>query len=259
MKEDNLKGKLALITGAARGIGLAIASRLAAEGADLLAFDQTGANWTDCTAAVQAQGRKISVFEGDVTHSADWELAMAQVDQMWGRLDILVNNAGIGGAVSPLIDYPEAEFDRVLAVNTRGVFLGMRIAAKIMKSRGGCIINIASVSGLNGSKGIIAYTASKHAVIGMTKVAALELAPYQIRVNAVCPAPTNTNMVHELERALSPTNPEAMRQRFIKDIPLRRYGEPSEIASVVAFLASQDSSFITGAALVVDGGMIASL
>ena len=134
----------------------------------------------------------------------------------------------------------------------------MKYAGRVMKARGGAIINIASVSGLSSSRFILPYTASKHAVIGMTKAAALELAPHGIRVNAVCPAPTATEMMFNLERTQSPNNPLAVRQRFTESIPLCRYAEPAEIAAVVAFLTSGESSFMTGAAVTVDGGMLAS-
>jgi NAD(P)-dependent dehydrogenase (short-subunit alcohol dehydrogenase family) len=134
----------------------------------------------------------------------------------------------------------------------------MKYAAQAMHISGGAIVNIASVSGLSGSRNIIAYIASKHAVIGMTKNAALELATHRIRVNAVCPAPTATDMVRRLEQTLAPDNPQAVRQRLQEGIPLQRYGEPHEIAAAVAFLAGPQASFITGTALTVDGGMLAS-
>jgi 3alpha(or 20beta)-hydroxysteroid dehydrogenase len=253
-----LIGKVALITGAARGIGLAIAARLAADGADIVALDLPGAPLVDCVETVQASGRRAVPVEGDVGVAADWERAVGLAVDELGRLDVLVNNAGIAGVTSPIVDYPEDVFDRVMLVNIRGVFLGIKHAAKVMQTNGGAIINISSVSGLSGSRAILPYTASKHAVIGMTKVAALELASHGIRVNAVCPAPTATEMMFNLERTQSPDNPTAVRERFAASIPLGRYGEPSEIAAAVAFLASSESSFMTGAAVVVDGGLLAS-
>ena len=253
-----LAGQVALVTGAARGIGLAITARLAADGADVVAFDLPGVLLDDSQAAVVAAGARFMPFAGDVVHSADSKQAIAAAQETFGRLDILVNNAGIAGPISPLIEYPEEQFDRVMAVNTRSAFLGMKHAAQAMQARGGSIINIASVSGLSGSRFILAYTASKHAVIGMTKVAALELASYKIRVNAVCPAPTATEMMFNLERTQSPDDTNAVRQRFTDGIPLGRYGQPSEIAAAVAFLASDEASFMTGSAMTVDGGMLAS-
>jgi len=139
----------------------------------------------------------------------------------------------------------------------RGVFLGTKIAGQaiIAGGAGGAIINIASVSGLGGSRFTSAYTASKHAVLGLTKVAALEFARNGIRINAVCPAPTATDMVFNLEKSLSPDDPEAVRKRLAASIPMGRYGEPSEIAAAVAFLASADASFMTGSAMLLDGGL----
>lgn len=253
-----LASQVALVTGAARGIGLAIATRLAADGADVLALDLPEAALDACIEAVQASGRRCIPLAGDVTQHADWAQAMQTAQEQFGRLDLLVNNAGIAGPIRSILEYPEEQFDRVMAVNTRGVFLGMQAAGRLMQVHGGAIINIASVSGLSGSRFILPYTASKHAVIGMTKVAALEFAPYRIRVNAVCPAPTATEMMFNLERTQSPQNPEAVRQRFAESIPLGRYGQPAEIAAVVAFLAGPDASFMTGAAVTVDGGMLAS-
>ena len=258
MKQKPLQDKIALVTGAARGIGLAIAKRLAEDGADVAALDLPSMNLEACVQAIKANGQRALPISGDVTVSADWENALQQIIEHFGQLDILVNNAGISGPISPIMNYPDETFDRVMAVNARSVFLGMKYAAKQMQTRGGAIVNIASVSGLSGSRGILAYTASKHAVIGMTKVAALEFAAHKIRVNAVCPAPTDTKMVQTLENTLSPDNPELTRKRLFASIPLGRYGDPAEIAATVAFLASAESSFMTGSALVVDGGMIAS-
>lgn len=253
-----LTGKVAIVTGAARGIGRAIALRLAADGARIVALDLPGAPLAELIAAIEALGGAARAITGDVTIGADWEHVMRRASDEYGGVDILVNNAGIAGPIKPIVEYPEDVFDRVMAVNARSVFLGLKYAAKAMNARGGAIINIASVSGLSGSRFILAYTASKHAVIGMTKVAALELAPQGIRVNAVCPAPTATNMTLDLERTLSPADPAAARLRLAAGIPLGRYGEPDEIAAVVAFLAGPNASFMTGAAVTVDGGMLAS-
>jgi NAD(P)-dependent dehydrogenase (short-subunit alcohol dehydrogenase family) len=149
------------------------------------------------------------------------------------------------------------DFDRVQAVNTRGVFLGMQHAAPHLKATRGSIINIASVSGLGGGSNIVAYAASKHAVVGMTRQVAVELAPHGVRVNAVCPAPTDTDMMTALQNRVSPDDPQRFRKEFAKTIPLGRYGAPSEVASVVAFLTGEGAAFVTGAAIPVDGGMLA--
>ncbi len=237
--------RIALVTGAARGIGLACAARLAEDGASIVGLDRPGSDFAALRAAVPG----VRCVEGDVSVAADWPHAIG------GGVDVLVNNAGVPGFVGPLLDYPETDFDRVMAVNARGVFLGMKLCGASMRDRGGgAIVNIASVSGLGGGRGVIGYSASKHAVVGMTKVAAAELAPHNIRVNAVCPAPTATEMIWDLERR---SEPGAVRQRFAEMIPLGRYGTPQEIAAAVAFLASDAAAFITGTALPVDGGILA--
>ena len=176
----------------------------------------------------------------------------------FGAIHVLFNNAGVSGALAPITDYDEDEFDRVMAINARGVFLGLKYVAAEMKENGGSIINMSSVSGLGGGRYTIAYNASKHAVVGMTKVAASELGPFGIRVNAVCPAMTNTQMMQSLEKGKTSGEIEAIRRRFTDMIPLDRYAQPQEIADVVIFLASDAASFVNGAVMPVDGGLKAS-
>jgi NAD(P)-dependent dehydrogenase (short-subunit alcohol dehydrogenase family) len=183
---------------------------------------------------------------------------MAQATRVMGRLDILVNNAGISGPIGPLSDYDDDAFDEVMRVNARSVYLGMKHGVPLMSGRDGAIVNLSSVSGLGGGRFTIAYTASKHAVIGMTKLAAVELAAQGIRVNAVCPAPTGTDMMFEMERTQSPSDPSLVRRAMTRMIPMGRYGRAEEIAEAVCFLAGPAASFITGAALPVDGGLKAT-
>lgn len=254
-RQWDFSGRVALVTGAARGIGLAVVRKLAADGASVVGWDMPGADWTD---AAQAAGARWLAVEGDVGEAADWQRAVQATRDRFGSLDILVNNAGISGDIAPLTDYDDAMFDQVLRVNTRGVYLGLKHGAQAMKAAGGSIVNLSSVSGLGGGRFTIAYTASKHAVIGMTKLAAAELATHRIRVNAVCPAPTATEMMFSMERTQSPDAPDIVRRAMTKMIPLGRYGEPDEIAVAVCFLASDAASFITGAALPVDGGLKAT-
>ena len=252
---DGLEGKVALVTGAARGIGMATAMRLARDGADIIAIDLAGSPWDELRDEVRRHGRDFLACEGDVADEATWEETMAQARERFGRIDILFNNAGISGPASPLRDYPVAEFDRVMRVNCRGVFLGMKFGAAAMRGSSGSIINMSSVSGIGGGRSLFAYNASKHAVIGMTKVGAVELAEHGIRVNAICPAMTETAMMLDLEIGKNTDEIAALRGHFTSMIPLGRYAAPSEIASVVAFLASDASSFINGAAIPVDGGL----
>lgn len=255
MRVNGLEGKTALITGAARGIGMAAAAHLSLEGANIIAFDLAGSPWEDLRREVERNGRKFLACEGDVADEAAWAAIVATVREQFGRIDILFNNAGVSGPACALWEYPEAEFDHVMRVNCRGVFLGMKYCTELMKEGGGSIINMSSVSGLGGGRWLFAYNASKHAVIGMTKVGAVELAEFGIRVNAICPAMTETAMMLDLEIGKNADEVAALRGRFTSMIPLARYANPSEIASVVAFLASDASSFINGVAIPVDGGL----
>jgi 3alpha(or 20beta)-hydroxysteroid dehydrogenase len=256
----SLAGRVAIVTGAAAGIGLATARKLAEAGARVVAFDLPAASMDAVLQVGESCGAPVLAFAGDVADAADWRSVVEKTVGSFGGIDILVNNAGVSGVISSMLDYPEDVFDRVMTVNARGVFLGMKYAASAMRDqgRGGAIVNVSSVSGIGGGRFIIAYTASKHAVVGMTKLAATELAPLGIRVNAICPAPTATEMMFSMERTQSPDDPDAVRRGVSRTIPLGRYGEPEEIAESILFLASDAASFITGAALPVDGGLKAS-
>jgi NAD(P)-dependent dehydrogenase (short-subunit alcohol dehydrogenase family) len=252
------EGKVVLITGAAGGIGRAAAVRFAAEGARLGLVDLSRDGLRETMAAVEKAGGAGHAVEADVTRSADVAGYAAAVAERWGGVDCFFNNAGILGDVRALVDYPEETFDRVLAVNVKGVWLGIKTVAPLLRARGGgAIVNTASIAGLRGSRNLVAYTASKHAVVGLTRTAALELAPAGVRVNAVCPSPIDTAMVQALEQGASPANPAAFHERMAGTIPLRRYGQPEEVAALVAFLCSADAAYITGGIYTVDGGSMA--
>lgn len=244
---NTLHNQIAIVTGAGRGIGAAIAQQLVDAGARVISTD---------IAFVDAQSGIVQRI-CDVTNPDDWQSLVHYVDTTYGRLDILVNNAGISGPICALTEYPDAAFAQVMAINCTGVFYGIKYVGAAMQrhGNGGSIINISSNTGLTGSPAIIGYSASKHAVIGLTKSAAKGLAKDNIRVNAVCPAPTATEMVFQLERTHD--DPTLVRQRLTAGTPLGRYAEPSEIAAAVCFLASSAASFITGAVLPVDGGSVA--
>jgi 3alpha(or 20beta)-hydroxysteroid dehydrogenase len=252
-------GKVIVITGAAGGIGRATALRFAGEGAGVALVDLPGSALEDVAAEVEQAGGTALVAEGDVTRADAWERVAAATQHRFGGVDLLFNNAGIEGAIAPLTAYPDDVFDRVLAVNVRGVWLGMKTVAPRMRARGGgVIVNTASTAGLGGGRGLIAYYASKHAVVGMTKCGALELAADGIRVNAVCPAPIETRMMRSIERGENPEHPEQAREETRSRILLGRYGEPGEVAALVAFLCSDEAAFITGGIYTVDGGYMAA-
>ena len=249
---------MALITGAAGGSGRAAAARCAAEGARLGLVDLSADGLRATLVAVEKAGGAGMTVQADVTRAAEVARYAAAVADRWGGVDCFFNNAGILGAVSPLVDYPEDAFDRVLAVNVKGVWLGLKTVAPLLRARGGgVIVNTASIAGLRGSRNLIAYTASKHAVIGLTRSAALELAPSNIRVNAICPSPIDTAMVKQLEEGANPANPAAFHERMAGTIPLRRYGSPDEVAGLVTFLCSADAAYLTGGSYTVDGGAMA--
>ena len=250
--------KVVIVTGAAGGIGRAAAVRFASEGATIVAVDVDEAALADTSAAVEAVGGAATVVRADVTSAEEVDGYVAAAVDAHGGVDVLFNNAGIEGVAAPLETYPEDVFDRVIGVNLKGVWLGMRAVADAIRTRGGgAIVNTASIAGLTGTAGLIAYGASKHAVVGMTKTAATELAPAGIRVNAVCPAPIETRMMRSIEAGMNPDDPEEVKKLVTESLPLGRYGEPEEVASLVAYLASDDASYITGGIYPVDGGRMA--
>lgn len=253
MSDQTLSGRVAIVTGAARGIGLAAVKRLCAGGASVLAFDRPDADFSEAVAA-----GNVASFGGDVINAADWTAAIELALTLGPRIDILFNNAGISGVIANAIDYPEEEFDRIIAINVKGVYLGLKhVGQHMLENRSGVMVNTSSVSAFGGSGNIFGYTASKWAVNGMTKSVAIALAPHGVRVLAICPSPTATEMMFQLERRLSPNDPEAARPQLAESIPMKRYGTPEEIAEVLAFLVSNSAAFMTGALVPVDGGTLA--
>ncbi len=251
---DRFDGMVAIVTGAAGGIGRAASVRFAEDGAKVVAVDLAGSDLDETVAAISKVGGECITVEADVTQEADVARYVAEALSAYGRVDAFFNNAGIEGVRSALTELDESDFDRVIAVNLKGVWLGMKHVAPAMQaSGGGAIVNTASVAGLSPTPGIIAYGASKHAVVGMTKSAAQELAP-TVRVNAVCPGPIETRMMRSLERQFDPDNPEGVHDMFAAANPLGRYGEPEEVASLVTWLCSDDSRYVNGAMHTIDGG-----
>jgi NAD(P)-dependent dehydrogenase (short-subunit alcohol dehydrogenase family) len=256
MAEGRFNNKVVAVTGAAGGIGREVALRFAGEGASVVAVDLPGAALDETVRLITNAGGVATSVPGDVTDEGQVRAYVAAAVATYGGLDALINNAGIEGPVRALTDTIVDDFDRVLAVNVRGVFLGLKHAGPAIAARGGgAIVNTASVAGLGGTQGIVAYGASKHAVIGMTKTAALEFAPMNVRVNAVCPSPVETRMMRSLEEGMNPADPKAAHDMIAMSIPLGRYGEPSDVASLMLFLCSDDAAFLSGAAIPIDGAM----
>lgn len=243
-----LDGKVALVTGAARGIGQAIAKKLASEGADIALCDLKAEWLTETVAIVEAAGRKVKCFEADVSNAAAVDAVIDGAIAACGKIDILINNAGITKD-GLMIRMSEQDWDAVISVNLKGTFLFTKaIARPMMKQRSGCIVNIASIIGLIGNAGQCNYAASKAGVIALTKSAAKELASRNIRANAVAPGFIQTRMTDVL--------PEDVRKKMLDAIPMGRFGTPEDVANVVLFLASDASSYMTGQVLTVCGGMV---
>ncbi|MEJ5975872.1 SDR family oxidoreductase [Novosphingobium sp. PS1R-30] len=236
------EGKVAIVTGGARGIGAAIVARLVAEGANVLVAD------LDPPAQ---QSERIVYRRTDATQAAEVEAAVAATIERWGRLDVLVNNAGIG-ALAETPDMSEDAWDKVFAINTKAVFLFCKAAIPAMRETGGgAIVNIASISGLVGDYAMGAYNASKGAVVNYTRSLALDCGRDGIRVNALCPG------LIETEMAAAAIADPIDRAFWLDRIALSRAGRPDEMAAVAAFLASDDASYMTGAIVAADGGMTA--
>jgi len=249
-----LDSKVALITGAANGIGLAIVRRFLAEGASVFLVDVDKQALADAAISL---GPKANCAHADVSQVDDARNYVEQAIKAFGRIDIAVLNAGIEGRVAPIVATPIETFDKVMAVNVRGVWLGLTFLLPAMKTSGGSIIVTSSVAGLRGRAGMAPYAASKHAVIGLAKTAALEGARDGIRVNAICPGPSETRMMTSIDAGAPSGDATAARNSGIAGIPLKRYATPMEIANLALFLASDEASFVTGATYLIDGGNMA--
>jgi 3-oxoacyl-[acyl-carrier protein] reductase len=243
-----LSGQIAIVTGAARGIGQAIALKLASEGADLALCDLQKDWLAETSAGVQKMGRRVECYSVDVAKAEAVQEAVEQVEKSFGRIDILVNNAGITKD-GYLARMSEVDWDAVLGVNLKGTFLFTKAVSRIMmKQRRGVMVNVASIIGLIGNAGQCNYAASKGGVIALTKSVAKELASRNIRANAVAPGYIETKMTEGL--------PEDIKKRMLEMIPLARFGAPEDVANVVLFLASDASAYVTGQVLTVCGGMV---
>lgn len=252
---DDLRGKVALITGGTTGIGRDTAVLFARHGAKVVFTGRRETEGNETLGLVRATGGEGLFVKGDVAKTADVQSAIQKTVATFGRLDVAFNNAGIEGNWTPMIEQSEDDFDRVIAINLKGVWLSLKheIQQMLKQGSGGAIVNMSSVAGLIGAAGAGSYIASKHGVLGLTKTAALEYAKAGIRVNAVCPAVIETAMA---DRAFG--DPEVSK-RVLAQHPIGRFGKGTEIAEAVLWLCSNKSSFMTGHEIVLDGGMLAGI
>ncbi|HUI26362.1 MAG TPA: glucose 1-dehydrogenase [Candidatus Kryptonia bacterium] len=245
-----LANKIAIVTGAGSGIGRASAVLFAREGATVVVADINREGAETTARRITTDGGTAVAVSADVARADSVEEMIATTLSRCGRLDVLFNNAGIGGTFASFADYTEETFDQIIAVNLKGVFLGMKFGIPaLLKSGGGVILNTASVAGLIGARGYAAYSASKGGVIQLTKVAALEYAKQNVRVNCICPGGVDTPILEMV--------PAAHRAAIARTNPMERLARPEELANLALFLASDDSSFATGGVFVADGGSLA--
>jgi NAD(P)-dependent dehydrogenase (short-subunit alcohol dehydrogenase family) len=241
-------GKNIIVTGATGDLGTAITHRLILQGANVLAVDCNEARLSRLAAAVSGPS-VLETFVADVSDAEQVRGYATRAFELWGQVDGFVNNAGIQTPVRPIVEFPHEDFDRVMAVNVRGVFLGMKYVLPRMRE-GGSVVNMSSALGLVGGAGIVAYVASKHAIIGMTKTAAIEQGARGIRVNAAAPGPIAGRMTFKLADEVFAGSDKT----FAETVPLGRHGTPEDVAGLVSFLLSDDSSYATGTSHSVDGG-----
>ncbi len=253
-----LDGKVAIITGAGSGFGRASTLLFTQEGASVLVVDRDEAGALETVAQVErTRPGAASAFIGDVTKSADCAAMVRKAVERYGKLDILFNNAGIGGKIVPLQEMDEENWDRVLATNLKSVFLGAKYAFPQLQKNGGVILNTASVSAFVASPGYAAYTTSKAGVVQLTKLIALEGAPYKIRCNAICPSFSWTPLVQRDVSERFPGAEESIKQALAKASPLNDLVTAEEVAELALYLASDAARFITGTAQIIDGGLSA--
>jgi NAD(P)-dependent dehydrogenase (short-subunit alcohol dehydrogenase family) len=255
MTAARLNGKVAVITGGGNGIGRATTLRFLHEGASVVIADlnETTGHETIELARQDGHADRVRFVRCDVTREDDVAAAIAAAPAAFGRLDCVFNNAGVAGAFGPITHVDADEWDWTFAVLVRGVFLGMKHGARVLRAQGqgGCFVNTASIAGLSGGDGPQAYSAAKAAVINLTRAVAVELAPHHIRVNAICPGGILTPLLHR-------GSPEAMEALLARMQPWPHAGQPEDIAAVALFLASDEARFVTGAALIADGGCTAA-
>lgn len=249
--------KVIVITGAAGGIGKATAKKLSEQGAKLALVDLNPEAVEQVILELGLDDSRAIALQANVAKEEEVKAYVDATVEKFGRIDGFFNNAGIEGITASVEDYPTEMFELVLNVNVKGAFLGLKYIVPVMKKqRSGSIVNTASGAGLIGAPGFVGYNSSKHAVIGMTKVVALEVAPFGVRVNAVAPGVINTRMMRQIEKNTVPEDAEGARQAFSAAVPMGRYGEAEEVANVAIFLLSDDASYVSQSIYTVDGGQI---
>lgn len=250
-----VEGKVALITGAAGEIGAAIARQMVEGGARVALADRNGEGVREIASQI---GRGATWHECDVSDEHSMEQTVAAAEGAHGRIDIAALNAGILVPRMPLVEFDVETYDRIMAVNAKGVFLGLKhVFPALRRQGGGSVVVTASTEGLRGNAGLAPYAASKHAIVALAKTAAIEWAEYNIRVNCINPGPVDTAMMRSLEQKATDSGTPNMRERGVSIIPMKRFAATDEIAKFVRFLASDDASYSTGATYLMDGGMLA--
>jgi NAD(P)-dependent dehydrogenase (short-subunit alcohol dehydrogenase family) len=258
MKAMDMQDRVALVTGGGSGIGRAACLEFAHAGARVAAVDIDVESAEKTAAEIRTLGGQSLAVRADVSQSAQVQAYVQHTLDKFGRIDCFFNNAGTEGRVAPLAEYDEAVWDRVIGVNLKGVFLGLRHVLPVMiAQKKGAIVNTSSVAGTVGAPTLAAYSASKHGILGLTRTAAGEVGKQGVRVNAICPGPINTRMVRSLAEMINPDDPDSVAKFNVGRNPMGRYGEPEEVARIVVFLCSDASDYVNGVAWLIDGGRTA--